>query len=184
MLDPLIISYGKGRLPGFIGDPKGIVDVVSDKLLLVPKDKVVMWRTILMSSSFFSLRVESWILVGSSRHGCQRIHSSHSKAWDCCETRIKCVPCRVIYYKPTCVKWCIQVFLRSLHLFSISGLKRGEHCHHWHEVFQLDGQFLLLHFGWNNSKKWSNGCTHFRLKAARQAGNEMQEENGACCSHG
>ena len=42
MLDPVIISYGKGQLPGFIGDPKGIVDVVSDKLLLVLKDKVVM----------------------------------------------------------------------------------------------------------------------------------------------
>ncbi|GMY22230.1 fatty acyl-CoA reductase 2-like [Fagus crenata] len=28
MLDPVIISYGKGQLPGFIGDPKTIVDVV------------------------------------------------------------------------------------------------------------------------------------------------------------
>uniref|UniRef100_A0A2N9IRP4 Fatty acyl-CoA reductase n=1 Tax=Fagus sylvatica TaxID=28930 RepID=A0A2N9IRP4_FAGSY len=28
MLDPWIISYGKGRLPGFLGDPKAIVDVV------------------------------------------------------------------------------------------------------------------------------------------------------------
>ncbi|XP_050287961.1 fatty acyl-CoA reductase 2, chloroplastic-like [Quercus robur] len=28
MLDPLILSYGKGRLPGFIVDPKAVIDVV------------------------------------------------------------------------------------------------------------------------------------------------------------
>jgi len=28
MLDPVIISYGKGQLSGFAADPKAIVDVV------------------------------------------------------------------------------------------------------------------------------------------------------------
>ncbi|XP_030970517.1 fatty acyl-CoA reductase 2-like [Quercus lobata] len=28
MLDPLILSYGKGWLPGFLGDPKAVIDVV------------------------------------------------------------------------------------------------------------------------------------------------------------
>ncbi|KAL0011864.1 hypothetical protein SO802_006972 [Lithocarpus litseifolius] len=34
MLDPLILSYGKGRLPGFLGDPKAVID-------MVPLDMVV-----------------------------------------------------------------------------------------------------------------------------------------------
>ena len=28
MLDPLILYYGKGQLPGFLVDPKAVIDVV------------------------------------------------------------------------------------------------------------------------------------------------------------
>jgi fatty acyl-CoA reductase len=29
MMDPIIISYGKGQLPGFLVDPNSVLDVVS-----------------------------------------------------------------------------------------------------------------------------------------------------------
>lgn len=37
MMDPIVLYYGKGQLTGFLADPDGVLDVVSDfSLRLIP----------------------------------------------------------------------------------------------------------------------------------------------------
>lgn len=31
MMDPIVLCYGKGQLTGFLADPNGVLDVVSNK---------------------------------------------------------------------------------------------------------------------------------------------------------
>lgn len=33
MMDPIVLCYGKGQLTGFLADPNGVLDVVSDTKL-------------------------------------------------------------------------------------------------------------------------------------------------------
>lgn len=45
MLDPVIISYGKGQLTGFIGDSKTIIDMVHSYFFTSSQISIDIWYT-------------------------------------------------------------------------------------------------------------------------------------------